>query len=143
MELLDRAGEKANLKINIGKTKTMAFGKEEIEKNIKVRGEIIENVTEFVYLGSLLTSDNSCTKEIRRRINKAKEIMAGFNNIWRSKTMSHGIKKRILETCVFSTALYACETWTLKMEDKQRILAFEMYCYRRILQINWAQKITT
>jgi hypothetical protein len=142
VELLDRAGEKANLKINIGKTKTMAFGKEEIENNIKVRGENIENVTEFVYLGSLLTSDNNCTKEIRRRINKAKGIMAGFNNIWRSKTISHGTKKRILQTCVFSTALYACETWTLKKEDKQRILAFEMYCYRRILQINWTQRIT-
>jgi hypothetical protein len=142
VELLDRAGEKANLKINIGKTKTMAFGKEEIESNIQVKGEKIENVKEFVYLGSLLTSDNNCTKEIRRRINKAKGIMAGFNNIWRSKTISHGTKKRILQTCVFSTALYACETWTLKKEDKQRILAFEMYCYRRILQINWTQRIT-
>ena len=142
VEALERAGEKANLKINIGKTKTMAFGEEELENNIKIREENVENVTEFVYLGSLFTSDNNCTKEIRRRINKAKGVLAGFNRIWRSKTISHGTKKRLLETCVFSTALYACETWTLKKEDRQRILAFEMYCYRRILQLNWTQKIT-
>ena len=90
----------------------MVFGETEIESNIKVGEETIENVNEFIYLGSLLTSDNNCTMEIKRRINKAKGIMAGFNNIWRSKTMPHTTKKRIQETCVFSTALYACETWT-------------------------------
>src|SRR6218665_1621408 len=47
-----------------------------------------------------------------------------------------------LKTCVFSTALYACETWTIKKTDKDKILAFEMYCYRGMLHLNWTMKVT-
>src|SRR6218665_4219397 len=109
---------------------------------IKVGDQKVENVKEFVYLGSLLTWDNDCTKEIKRWIAKAKGVMAGFNNIWKSKQISHKTKLNILKTYVFSTALYACEACTLKKTDRDQILAFEMYCYRRLLQINWTQKVT-
>src|SRR6218665_3061701 len=98
---------------------------------IKVGDQKVENVKEFVYLGSLLTWDNDCTKEIKRWIAKAKGVIAGFNNIWKSKQISHKTKLNILKTCVFSTALYACEAWRLKKTDRDKILAFEMYCYRR------------
>jgi hypothetical protein len=142
VNLLEEAGRNSSLNINIEKTKTMVFGKTEIEKEIVIQKKIIENVEEFIYLGSLLTSDNNCTKEIKRRIAKAKGVMTGFNTIWKSKTISYATKLKILKTCVFSTALYACETWTLKKTDAGKILAFEMYCYRRILHLNWKQKIT-
>lgn len=81
-------------------------------------------------------------KEIQMRIAKAKGVMAGFNKIWNSKQISCKTKLSILTTCVFSTALYACETWTLKKLDRQKILAFEMYCYRRMLHLSWTQKVT-
>src|SRR6218665_3963362 len=68
--------------------------------------------------------------------------MARFNNIWKSKQISDKTELNILKTCVFSTALYACEVWTLKKTDRDKILAFEMYCYRRLLQIKWTQKMT-
>jgi len=71
--LLNDAGNRAGLKINIGQTKTMVFGREEMANEITVK--------EFAYLGSLLTWNNDCTKEIKRRIAKAKGVMAGFNNI--------------------------------------------------------------
>jgi hypothetical protein len=142
VDTLNNAGNKAGLKINIGKTKTMVFGREDSEKRLKIGDQVIENVGQFVYLGSLLTWDNNCTKEIQTRIAKAKGIMAGFNNIWKSKQISYKTKLSVLKTCVFSTALYACETWTLKTIDKQKILAFEMYCYRRILHLSWMQKVT-
>src|SRR6218665_2211625 len=81
------------------------------------------------------------TKDLIKRIAKAKGVMAGFNNICKSK-QSHKTKLSILKTCVFSTALYASEAWMLKKTDRDKILAFEMYCYRRLLQINWTQKVT-
>src|SRR6218665_1154979 len=95
---------------------------------IKVKDEVIENVKEFVYLRSLLTWNNDCTEEMKRRIAKARGVMAGLNTIWNSKQISYKTKLNVLKTCVFSTALYACEAWTIKKTDKEKILAFEMYC---------------
>ena len=79
---MNDAGNRAGLKINIRKTKTMVFGREEMANEIKVGDQKVENVKEFVYLpvGSLLTWDNDCTKEIKMRIAKAKGVMAGFKN---------------------------------------------------------------
>ena len=95
----------------------------------------MESVTEFEYLGSLITWDNDGTTEIKRRIRKATGVMAGFRNIWNSKNINLATKLEILKTCVFRVLLYACETWTLKKKDKDILVAFEMRCYRRILHI--------
>src|SRR5207245_1907907 len=75
------AGIDTGLRINIKKTKTMIFGKKDIEQQIEVLNSRIENVKEFVYLGSVLTWDNDCSKDIRARINKAKGVMTGFGEI--------------------------------------------------------------
>ena len=99
----------------------MVFGKEKIKREIQFGDEIIENVKEFTYLGSMLTWDNDHTREIKLRIDKAKAVM---------KEIKPSTKIRLLKTCVFSVALYASETWTLKKTDRDKILAFEMYCYR-------------
>jgi len=128
--------------MNIDKTKTMVMGSADIESQLVVGTSVIENVREFVYLGSLLTWDNDCSKEITRRIAKAIGAMAQFKNIWRSKQISIQTKLHIVRTCVFSTLMYACETWTLRKSDKNRLLAAEMKCYRHILKIRWQQKIT-
>ena len=139
---MQRQQEEMDLRINTAKTKVMTMGKEKAEENIKLNTTEIENVLEFVYLGSLLTWDNNCNKEIRRRIAKATGVMGGFNTIWNSKAIRVQVKLNILKACVFSTVLYAAETWTLKKEDKDRLLSFEIRCYRRILRIRWQQKIT-
>lgn len=142
VETLHREGKASGLKINNSKTKTMIFGRKEDSVVVEVNGESLENVEEFVYLGSLLTWDNDCSKEIRRRIAKAAGAMVGFGNIWRSREISIRTKMGIIKTCVFSILLYACETWTLRKQDTSKLLAFEMRCYRRILRIRWQQKIT-
>ena len=131
-----------DLVVNIAKTKVMVFGRETAEKNITLNEIEIENVNEFIYLGSLLTWDNNCSKEIKRRIARAMGTLGGFNKVWSSREIRLGVKLNILKTCVFSTLLYAAETWTIKKEDKDRLLSFEMKCYRRILRIRWQQKIT-
>ena len=142
LERINEAGEAAGLQINTEKTMTMVFGQEDIKEGLKIKGRIIENITEFVYLGSLLTWDNDCNKEIKRRIARATGAMAGFKTIWKSKHISTETKINIVRTCVLSVLLYACETWTLRRKDRVSLLTFEMKCYRRILHIRWQQRIT-
>src|SRR2546426_12543360 len=89
VHVLDKAGRSAGLKINVRKTKTMTFGNEECRNKIAIENEKIENVTEFTYLGSLLTWDNDCTKDIKARIAKGKGAMAGLKKCWTSKQITY------------------------------------------------------
>ena len=141
IELTRTAAEQAGLLLNTNKTKVMVFGERSIDERIQVAGETIENVERFEYLGSLLTWDNNCSEEIKRRIGKATGVLASLKHIWNGKRLSIDNKLRILTTCVFSVLLYASETWTLKEADKKKLLAFEMKCYRRILRISWRDMV--
>lgn len=141
VELTKTAAEQSGLMININKTKTMVFGDRNIENRIQVAGGTIENVDKFEYLGSLITWDNNCSEEIKRRIGKATGALASLKHIWSSKKLKIENKLKILNTCVFSVLLYASETWTLKEADRKKLLVFEMKCYRRILRINWQDMI--
>ena len=132
----------AGLKINTTKTKTMVFGTPEQNFKLETGGEEIEDVDEFIYLGSLITKDNNCSKEINRRIALASGTVAGFKKVLNSTSITIGTKLKILNTCVFSVLLYACETWTIKKKDRRRIESFEMKCYRDILNIRWYHRIT-
>src|SRR5207244_4058628 len=118
VKLLSEAGIDAGLRINIKKTKTMIFGKEDIEQQIEVLNSRIENVKEFVYLGSVLTWDNDCSKDKRARIDKAKGVMAGLGEIWCSKEIKYNTKIDLVRVCVFSVVLYICEIWKLRKADR-------------------------
>ena len=104
--------------------------------------EIIENVKEFVYLGTLITNNYYDTKEIRRRLCIARSAMVLLTNIWKDKSITITAKKRLLHTLVFSIASYGSECWVLKNIDKKKIEAFELWCYRRLLRISWTEKKT-
>ncbi len=117
--------------LNKDKTKVMISGANSDKAEFQIESEKLERVDQFVYLGSLITSDNNCSKEIDRRIAIARGMFASLKEIWKSGNVSIRTKLRIVETCVFSTLLYACETWTVKKRDKDRLEAFEMECYRK------------
>ncbi|CAF4868439.1 unnamed protein product [Rotaria socialis] len=136
IELTKTAAEKAGHILNINKTKTMVFGDRNIASSIQVAGETIDNVEKFEYLGNLLTWDNNCSEEIKRRIGKATGAMASLKHIWNSKKLKIENKLKILKTCAFSVLLYASETWSLKEANRKKLLAFEIKCYRQILRIN-------
>jgi hypothetical protein len=138
---VSEAASTMGLRINIAKTKVMISGNQQMTGTLKLEHEEIESVDQFIYLGSLITWDNDDSKEIRRRIGVASGAMAGFSKIWRSKEIRIHVKLEVLRSCVFSTLLYAAETWTLRKADQERLLAFEMKCYRRILNIRWQQRI--
>ena len=127
------------LQMNKKKTKVMVMGKENSDANIQVEGEEIECVNQFIYLGSLISNDNDCSKEIKRRIGIAAGALGKLCDIWKSSSVLLKEKMKLLDACVFSTLMYACETWTLKKTDIQRLNSFEMKCYRKVLGIRWNQ----
>ena len=86
IELTKTAAEQAGLMLNINKTKTMVFGDRSIESKIDLAGGTIENVEKFEYLGSLLTWDNNCSEEIKRRIGKATGALASLKHLEQQKT---------------------------------------------------------
>ena len=102
------------LQMNKKKTKVMVMGKENSDANIQVEGEEIECVNQFIYLGSLISNDNDCSKEIKRRIGIAVGALGKLCDIWKSSSVLLKEKMKLLDAFVFSTLMYACETWTLK-----------------------------
>jgi len=98
----------------------------------------LECVSEFIYLGSLVTKNNDFNAEISRRINLSSQRMGMLS----SGELSVKTKIDVLISCVFSRLLHAAETWTLKAVDAEKLLAFEMRCYRRILKVCWKDKVS-
>ena len=107
------------------------------KKQIVSNDEESENVSEYIYLGSLIASENYCTKDIKRRIDKAMGVLAGFNAIWKSKTIRYQTILKTVKTCIHET-----ETWMIKKTDTKKLLTFEMYHYRKILNVCWMMRIT-
>ena len=111
-------------------------------EDIDIDGETLEKVLEFVYLGSCKTSDGDCKEDLNRRIARAKSKMIELENIWKDKDLSIPLKIRIMKVLVWTTLSYGAEGWTLKAEEKRRIMSTEMWLYQRLLNITWRDKRT-
>ena len=96
---------------------------------------------EYCYLGSLITTDAKCHKEIRRRIAMGKEAFAKRRELLK-RNIDHNLKKRLIKTLIWPVVLYGSETWTMRTEDIKRLEAFEIWIWRRIEKISWMDKIT-
>ncbi len=118
---LYESGKSYGLMINKEKTKVMVMGKD-TRADIRIAGENIELVDQFVYLGSLITRDNNCSLEISRRIGIASGVYGELSEIWKNAKISLQNKLKILDSCVMSTLLYACETWTLKKKTNEGLM---------------------
>lgn len=135
------ASEATGLLLNTKKTKVMAIG-ERSPTPLTVNGEAIDEVKEFNFLGAYITSDGGCGKEINRRICMAKSAAISLSKIWRSRDIARQTKKRLMESLVFSIALYGSESWTLKKNHLKKLNGFEMWCWRRLLGIRWVERRT-
>ena len=125
-------GEKVGLKLNIQKTKIMASGPI-ASRQIDGR-ETVETVTDFIFGGSKITSDGDCSHEIKRLGRKA---MTNLDCILKSRDITLPTKVHLVKAMVFPVVMYACENWTMKKADHQRIDAFELWCWRRLLRVPW------
>ncbi|XP_077255535.1 uncharacterized protein LOC143893712 [Temnothorax americanus] len=136
--LLSRMEEVSNemgLTINRSKTKIMVVDR---FNKLELTGvHSLEVVESFNYLGSTISNNGSCEAEIRKRIGMAKNAMSQLHGIWAAKNISVKTKARLVRTLVFSIFAYGAETWTLRANDRKRIDAFEMWCWRRMLRIPW------
>ena len=143
-ELTDKLATKAGaygMEISAAKSKTMVNTNSNTTANITLKGEELENVSSFKYLGATLTQDGASTTEIRTRIALATAAMAKLSRIWKS-SISFFTKFLLYKSLVVSVLLYGCETWTLLADTERRIEAFELKCWRRLLRLTYLDRKT-
>ena len=117
--------EKVGLKLNIQKIKIMASIP---ITSWQIDGEIMETVTDFIFLGSKLTADGDCSHEIKRCLLLGRKVMTNLDSILKSRDVTLLTKVHLVETMVFPVVMYGCESWTIKKAEHWRIDAFELWC---------------
>ena len=100
----------------------------------------MEVVTDFLFLGSKITVDDDCTHEIRRQSLLGRKAMTNLDSVLKSSHTALPTKVRIVKAMVFPVVMYGCESWTLKKAECQRIDAFKLWCWRRLLRIPWTAR---
>ena len=125
-----KESEKVGLKLNIQKTKIMASGP---ITSWQIDGETIETVRDF-FLGSKITADGDCSHEIKRHLFLGRKVMANLDNILKSRDITLPTKVHLVKAMAFPVVMYGCESWTTKKAEHQRIDAFELWCWRRLLE---------
>ena len=129
--------EKAGLKLNIQKTKMMASGP---ITSWQIDGETTETVTDFVLGGSKIAADGDCSHEIKRCSLLGRKAMTNLDSILKSTDITLPTKVCLVKAMVFPVVKYGCESWTIKEAECQRIDAFELWCWRRLLRVPWTAR---
>ena len=132
--------EKVGLKLNIQKTKIMASGP---ITSWEIDGETVETaetVSDFIILGSKITADGDCSHEIKRRLLLGRKVMTSLDSIFKSRDITLPTKVRLVKAMGFPVVMYGCEFWTVKKAERQRIDAFELWCWRRLLRVPWTAR---
>ena len=126
--------EKVGLKLNIQKTKIMASGP---ITSWEIDGETVETVSDFILRGSKITADGDCSHEIKRCLLLGRKVMTNLDSIFKSRDIPLPTKVRLFKAMVFPVVMYRCESWAIKKAECQRIDAFELWCWRRLLRVPW------
>ena len=130
MEVKEESG-KGGLKLNIQKMKIMASGP---ITSWQIDGETMVTVTDFIFLGSKMTADGDCRHEIKRPLLPGRKAMTNLDSILKSKDITLPTEVCIVKAMVFPVVIYGCESWTIKKAELQRINAFQLWCWRRLLE---------
>ena len=128
--------EKVGLKLNIQKTKIMASGP---IISWQIDGETVETVSDFILGGSKITADGDCSHEIKGCLLLGRKVMTNLDSILKSRDITLPMKVCLVKAMVFPVVMYGCESWTIKKAEHQRIDAFELWCWRRLLRAPWTQ----
>ena len=129
--------EKVGLNLNIQKTNIMASGP---VTSWEIDGETVETVADFILGGSKITADGDCSHEITRRLLLGRKVMTNLDSILKSKDITLPRKVHLGKAMVFPVVMYGCESWTVKKAEHQRIGAFELWCWRRLLTVPWTAR---
>ena len=100
----------------------------------------METVADFILGGSTITADGDCSHEIKRRLLLGRKVMTNLDSILKSRGITLPKKVRLVKAMVFPVVMYGCESWTIKKAEPQRIDAFELWCWRRLLRVPWTAR---
>ena len=129
--------EKVGLKLNIQKTKIMASN---LITSWQIDGETMETERNFILGGSKITADGDCSHEIERCLIPGRKAMTNLDGILKSRDITVPTKVRLVKAMVFPVVMYGRESWTVKKAERQRIDAFELWCWRRLLRVPWTAR---
>ena len=99
-----------------------------------------ETVSDFIFYSSKITADGDCSHEIKRRLLLRRKVKTNLDSIFKSRDITLPTKARLVKTMVFPVVMYGCEGWTVKKAERQRIYAFELWCWRRLLRVPWTAR---
>ena len=126
--------KKACLKLNIHRTKIMASG---LITSWQIDGEKVETVADFIFLGSKISVDSDCSHDIQRHILLGRKAMINLDSVLKSQAITLSTKVHLVKAIVFPVVMYGCERGTIKKAERQRIDAFELWYWRRLLRVPW------
>ena len=106
----------------------------------EIDGETMETVRDFIFLGSKITADGDCSHEIKRCLLFGRKAMINLDSILKSRDITLPIKIRLIKAMIFPVVMNGCESWTVKKAEYQRIDAFELWCWRRLLRVPWTAR---
>ena len=129
--------EKVGLKLNIQKTKIMASGP---ITSGEVDGETVETVSDLILGGFKLTADGDCNHEIKRHLLLGRKVMTNLDSILKSRDITLLTKVHLVRAMVFPVVMHGCESWAIKKAECQKVDAFELWCWRRLLRVPWTAR---
>ena len=106
----------------------------------QIDGETMETVRDFIFGDSKITADGACNHEIKRRLLLGRKAMTDLDSVFKSRDITLPTEVHLVKAMVFPIVLYGCESWTLKKAESQRIDAFELWCWRRLLRVLWTSR---
>ena len=134
---VEEESEKVGLKLNIQKTKTMASGP---ITSWEIDGKTVETVADFIFGGSRITADGDCSHKIKRRLLLGRKVMTNLDSTLKSRDITLPTKVRLVKAMFFPVVMYGCESWSIKKAEHQRIDAFELWCWKRLLKVPWTAR---
>ena len=128
---------KVGLKLNIQKTNIMASGP---ITSWGIDGKTVETVSGFIFWGSKITADGDHSHETKRRLLLGRKLMTNLDSILKNRGITLPTRVRLVKAMVFPVVMYGCESWTVKKAEHQKIDAFELCCWRRLLRVPWTAR---
>ena len=106
----------------------------------EIDGGRVETVADLIFLGPKITADGDCSHEIKRHLLLGRKIMTNLDSIFKSRDITLPTKVHLIKAMVFLAVMYGCESWTVKKAEHQRIDAFELWCWRKLLRVPWTAR---
>ena len=97
-------------------------------------------MSDFIFGASKITADGDCSHEIKRHLLLGIKVMINLDSIFKSRDITLPTKVRLVKAMVFPVVMYGCESWTVKKAERQRVDAFELWCWRRLLRVPWTAR---